>query len=302
MNKINFYSGDKFPQYRQALAKMQDMTLLVAGLAGLGGKNFILSGCELDGNNVSDGVIVINGEMMPFEGSAKKNKITIVETRQDVTALNVVYPETYITRVAKFSDAGEYSWSDFMQVPSNIELYDMVKNVVGVPVGAGIDWDGDMADIPKDYMICDGRLLLIEEYPELYKKIGIRWGGDGINNFNLPNKGGRFSVGWSGAGDYAKVGDIGGDEYVKLLAKHLPAHDHTDHPGSSFNKLSARAGDIDATNTPGSIDDKTPDAEYRVGGMTTPQWNEARIKSVGDDEAHENRPPFYVEGKIIKVR
>lgn len=302
MDSINFYSGNNFPQYREALAKMQNMTHLVADIAGLGGRNFILSGCVLNDDKVSDGVIVINGEMMPFKGSVKKDKITIEEKRDDVTALNVVYPETYITRIAKFSDDGEYRWSDFMQVPTNLELYNMIKNVIGVPVGAGIDWDGDMADIPKDYMICDGRLLLIEEYPELYRKIGIRWGGDGIKNFNLPNKGGRFSVGWTGAGDYVKVGDIGGEEYVKLLAKHLPAHDHTDHLGSSFNKLSARAADIDATNTPGSIDSKTTEAEYRVGGMSTLQWDEAIIKSVGSDEPHENRPPFYVEGKIIKVR
>lgn len=292
MNKINFYSGDKFPMYREALAKMQDMTLLVAGLAGLGGKNYILSGCVLDGNNVSDGVIVINGEMIPFEGSAKKDKITIVETRQDVTALNVVYPETYITRVAKFSDAGEYSWSDFMQVPTNLELYNMVKNVIGVPVGAGIDWDGDIADIPQDYMLCDGRALLIEDYPVLYKKIGIRWGGDGVTNFFLPNKGGRFSVGYTGAGDYAQVGAIGGAEYVTLLVEHLANHKHIMPWGENPTTAWSPPWDY--------ADGYIGNQRGSNGTDNDNAW--AYSSDVGGDKPHENRPPFYVEGKIIKVR
>lgn len=292
MNSINFYSGDKFPQYRQALAKMQDMTLLVAGLAGLGGKNFILSGCVLDGDNVSDGIIVINGEIMPFEGSAKKDKITILETRQDVTALNVVYPETYIDRIAKFSDTGEYSWSDFIPVPTNLELYNMVKNVVGVPVGAGIDWDGDIADIPQNYMLCDGRALLITEYPELYKKLGIRWGGDGVTNFFLPNKGGRFSVGYTGVGDYAKIGAIGGQEYVTLLVEHLANHKHIMPWGENVNQ---------DWNPPwGYADDYLTG---RRGSNSNDSDNAfAWSSDAGGDKPHENRPPFYVEGKIIKVR
>lgn len=293
MNSINFYSGDKFPQYRQALAKMQDMIHLVAVLAGMGGQNFILSGCTIgtDGKT-SGGYVVINGELLPFIGGDTKNKITIKETRQAETAFNVVYPELYITRVAQFLDNGEYNWGDFKQVPTNVELYNQVKDVVGVPVGAGLDWDGDIADIPKDYLLCDGRALLIEEYPELYKKLGIRWGGNGSTNFYLPNKGGRFSVGYTGAGDYAKIGAIGGEEYVTLLAKHLANHKHIMPWGESPNS---------AWNPPWG---------YAVGYIGNQRGSDgtdndnawAYSSDVGENAAHENRPPFYVEGKIIKVR
>lgn len=296
MNSINFFSGDKFPQYRQALAKMQDMINLVAGLAGMGGKNFILSGCEVDNNgNVSDGVIVLNGEIIPLKG-AKVNiataKITIKETRQDVNAFNVVYPETYINREAQFASNGEYNWSEFNKVPTNLELYNQVNNVVGVPVGAGLDWDGDIADIPQDYMLCDGRALLIEEYPILYKKLGIRWGGNGTTNFFLPNKGGRFSVGYTGTGDYAQVGAIGGSEYVTLLVKHLAKHKHImpwgENPTTAWSPPWGYADGF-IGNQRGSNGTDNDNA-----------W--AYSSEVGENEAHENRPPFYVEGKIIKVR
>ena len=300
MNKINFYSGDKFPQYRQALAKMQDMTLLVAGLAGLGGKNFILSGCVLNGNNVSDGVIVINGEMIPFEGSAKKDKITIVETRQDVTALNVVYPETYINRIAKFSDAGEYSWSDFMQVPTNLELYKLIKDIAGDAPGTLKEWAGAPGKVPTDYMLCDGRDLAISDYPALYEAIGVTFGGDGLTTFKLPKTGGLFSVGYGGTGDYAQIGQTGGEEKHKLTIGEMPRHNPANN--NIFNKLSARAADVSDLGTPGNVDQEAADKEYNVGNMTNQRWDDATIKDIGNDEPHENRPPYIVFAKIIKVR
>lgn len=297
MNTINFFSGDKFPMYRQALAKLQDMTLLVADLAGLGGTNYILSGCVADeNNNVSDGVVVVNGEMLPLRGAKVANidtaKLIIKEVREDVTAFNVVYPETYITRYAELSENGEYDWSKFEQVPSNLELYNMVKNVVGVPVGAGLDWDGDIADIPQNYMLCDGRPLLIEEYPVLFQKLGIRWGGDGVKNFNLPNKGGRFSVGYTGEGDYARVGQIGGKDYVTLLEAHLPEHKHIMPWGENVNQ---------DWNPPwGYATDYMTGRRGSSGNDSDNAW--AMSSPAGNNEAHENRPPFYVEGKIIKVK
>lgn len=309
MNSINFFSGDKFPQYRQALAKMQDMINLVAGLAGMGGKNFILSGCEVDNNgNVSDGVIVLNGEVIALKG-AKVNiataKITIKETRQDVNAFNVVYPETYINREAQFASNGEYSWSELEQVKTNVELAKVIKDITGDKPGTVKMWAGLVSQIPTDYMLCDGAELSINTYKELYDMLGVSFGGDGQNSFNLPDLRGRFVVGFDSSNpDYNAINKdkIGGANEVELATKHLPKHDHTDHTSTSFNKLSARAADIDATNTPSGLDDKTPDAEYRVGGMTAPQWAEAIIKPVGENKAHENRPPYMVLAYIIKVK
>ena len=36
--------------------------------------------------------------------------------------------------------------------------------------------------------------------------------------------------------------------------------------------------------------------------MTPAKWIEATIRKVGGNKPHENRPPYYVEGKIIKVQ
>lgn len=50
--------------------------------------------------------------------------------------------------------------------------------------------------VPYGWIECDGRSLYIENYPALYKAIGIVFGGDGENYFSLPDLRGRFVRGW----------------------------------------------------------------------------------------------------------
>lgn len=40
---------------------------------------------------------------------------------------------------------------------------------------------------PLDYLPCDGRLLLINRHQALFSLLGNRFGGDGQQNFALPN-------------------------------------------------------------------------------------------------------------------
>ncbi len=283
MDRINFYSGDKFPQYRQALAKMQDMTNLVASLAGLGGKNYILSGCEkTDIGEITDGIIVIKGEVIPFKGSEKKDRITIVENRIDVPAFGVNYPELYIERVAEFSETGEYFWSDFEPAKTNQELAKSIKDIVGDPVGTVKSYAGFASKIPADYLLCDGRELSKNEYPVLFDNIGTQFGGDGVNSFRLPDLRGCFIAGYSGGGDYAKIGQKGGAETVSLSAPQNGKHKH------GFKGVR-----IDSNNWRGTGD---PTGSYTVYDQ------DRETEESGNGEAHENRPPFVVLAQIIKIR
>lgn len=40
---------------------------------------------------------------------------------------------------------------------------------------------------PMGYALCNGQLLLISQYTALFAVIGTLYGGDGIQNFALPN-------------------------------------------------------------------------------------------------------------------
>ena len=55
--------------------------------------------------------------------------------------------------------------------------------------------------IPDGWLICDGGLLSINLFPELYSVIGTVFGGNGENNFAIPDLRGRFIRGWNAEGE-----------------------------------------------------------------------------------------------------
>lgn len=302
MNSINFYSGTKFPMYREALAKMQDMINLVATLAGLGGQNFILSGCTTNSNGtITDGLVIINGELLPFTGGVLKTKITVKETRQSVTAFDVVYPETYITRIAQFSDTGEYTWADFSQVKTNTELYKMIRDITGDAPGTVKMWAGMVSKIPTDYKLCDGLEVLITDYPDLYENIGVSFGGDGQNTFNLPDLRGRFIVGFDSANpDYNAISKekIGGNAEVALNVEQIPAHQHIVPWGENLNTAWQPTWGYPSEYFNNSRGYKAETDNDNTWPYTSPSGGDSNSITKG----HENRPPYFTLAYIIKVR
>ncbi len=51
------------------------------------------------------------------------------------------------------------------------------------------------ADVPKEWLPCDGRLLPIESHMALYSLLETTYGGDGKTNFALPDLRGRIPLG-----------------------------------------------------------------------------------------------------------
>lgn len=50
--------------------------------------------------------------------------------------------------------------------------------------------------LPSSLLLANGALLTISSYPNLYAVLGTRYGGDGVNNFRLPDYRGQFIRGW----------------------------------------------------------------------------------------------------------
>ena len=44
---------------------------------------------------------------------------------------------------------------------------------------------------PQGWLKCEGQLLKIEDYPQLFSLLGTTYGGDGEYNFGLPNMEGK---------------------------------------------------------------------------------------------------------------
>lgn len=280
MNKINFTAKDNFPLSADTMDMMQQMIVFSANMALLGGTNYILSGCKETGNNVSSGVIVIGGELLPFEAGTKKAKITIQQTSKKLNAFGVEYPEAYVYRTAKFSDAGEYNWSDFLRVLTNRDIENRLNSLKSEEAGFVKMWSGRIDRIPEDYRLCNGDIVATNEYPELAYSLGK----ETERNFALPDLRRRFVVGYDNAVDsgYSRMWDTGGLEKVTLTPEQMPIHSH------KIEFVEEKWGD-NANSRPFP----NPAGTSGYSADTT---------SAGGGESHENRPPYYVLAYVIKVK
>jgi len=287
MNKINFLAKDNFPLSSDGMDFMQQMIQLVSDFASIGGDNYILAGCDETDGVVSDGIIVINKEALPFHGGEKKSKIKIVEEKTTLVAFDVEYPESYINRYVIFDDSGEFNWSDYLKISTNKDLLNRIDGIKGDAPGTVKMWSGVIAKIPDLYKICDGAELLINDYPDLYENIGTSFGGDGISTFRLPDLRGRFVVGYDSAKtDYNALGKTGGKEEVTLTEAEMPPHKH-EYGLYANGSTDLGRYSINANRDSDQKDMFDTSITGGEGGVVKP---------------HENRPPFFTLAYIIKVK
>jgi microcystin-dependent protein len=110
--------------------------------------------------------------------------------------------------------------------------------------------------IPTGWLACNGQTLPIAQFTALYAVIGTLYGGDGTQNFQLPDLQGRVPIG-QGQGPGLPVytiGQPGGEEQHTLLDSELPAHSHaltsstatatTTTPGPNVHLATASAGNL----------------------------------------------------------
>lgn len=114
MNTINFNQVGGFPLSTNILAKLQTAFSLFNALGNIVGELSIISGCEVAGTNVSDGVVYINGEVLEFRGGLAQTKVII---KEDVENLlfenNNSYPVIKTRYVTFGTGVGAINWVDF---------------------------------------------------------------------------------------------------------------------------------------------------------------------------------------------
>src|SRR5918992_1171755 len=81
---------------------------------------------------------------------------------------------------------------------------------------------------PPGWAMCNGQIIPISQNTALFSLLGTTYGGDGQNNFALPNLQGRFPIHVGqgpGQASYAP-GQEGGSETVTLLISEMPTDNH----------------------------------------------------------------------------
>jgi microcystin-dependent protein len=153
---------------------------------------------------------------------------------------------------------------------------------------------GDFA--PHDWAFCDGRLLAIAENDTLYNLIKTTYGGDGINNFALPDLRGRLPLTAGqgpGLSDYPFAAQ-GGSETMALSVSQLPAHRHSFNASLSSANMTAPVGTYLATAQ------QSGTACYVTSGQgNDAPLNPATLETTGGAQAHQNMMPSLALNFII---
>lgn len=140
---------------------------------------------------------------------------------------------------------------------------------------------------PEGFFFCSGQTLSINDYIPLFSVIGTTYGGDGINNFLLPDLRGRVPIHINST--YI-LGQKGGVEQVSLLEVNLPAHTH-----------SLMGSDTGGSDTPkGLAWGQVATANAYADAVTFMQsMSSLGISQAGLGQAHDNMSPFLCVSFII---
>ncbi len=81
---------------------------------------------------------------------------------------------------------------------------------------------------PVDWSFANGSILPIAQYTALFALLGTQFGGNGQNNFQLPDLRGRLPLGMGNGPGLSprSIGQVAGTENVTVLTNNLPAHNH----------------------------------------------------------------------------
>ena len=82
---------------------------------------------------------------------------------------------------------------------------------------------------PRGWVTCAGQTLPIAQNSAVFALLGTIYGGNGVQNFGIPNLQGRMPVsfGTSTTGTAYVIGEAGGSENVNLTTNQMPPHNHS---------------------------------------------------------------------------
>lgn len=141
---------------------------------------------------------------------------------------------------------------------------------------------------PKNWALCNGQLLPINQNQALFSLLGTTYGGDGRVNFALPNLRGRSFI---HSGFSYTLGSQGGERIHTLTTSEMPQHVH------SFGTSNYGTSDSPV----GMVPARHPSGVNIYGGSVNSAMAAQNIINQGGSQPHENMPPYLVLNFIISL-
>lgn len=290
MKKINVEGGG-FPGTSKTWRFIAEMIGQTADVTtALAGNNTIVSGLQSGGiSTVTDGLIVINGELYAVQGSNAVGfgdaYIALDETIEQTQYLKDEdadgsgdLVDTYFERFGVVTDVaeGNIKLSDFVRLSNLAQLSRRIP-----PVQTALPYFGGIDSVPLGWQLCDG-------------------------TNGTPDLRGKFVVGYDPADtDYDAVGKAGGKKEHVLTEAEMPQHSHggtAQTAGSHTHGLSQIKENTNNSFKNGFYDRSLggPSTSLRTDSGGSHSHN-LSINNAGQSQPHENRPPYYTLAYIAYI-
>ena len=258
MNTVNFQQIGGFPLETNTLTEVQKAYSIFNAFGALAGNKTIISGCETQGNEVTNGFIYLDGELLEFRGGIKQTTVVIIQEEVAVEFEDNTVKPVYYTRYATFGVSGNsIPWADFKRYYINQPMYKEVKWV-----GASVQ----QSDLQRGWFIADGQ--------------------NGTDNIL-----GRSIIGFdANQTEFDTVGKTGGEKKSKLTENNIPFYDPAN---GIYKNLGAKGSDIAGSTDAESGDSGNGNTELAIHGLN---FSAARVKTFGktNPDSFSNLPPHIV--------
>jgi microcystin-dependent protein len=134
---------------------------------------------------------------------------------------------------------------------------------------------------PRNWALCNGQFLPINQNQALFSLLGTQYGGNGQTTFALPDLRGRVPLHF---GQSYGIGQTGGEASHTVSQSEMPQHAHF---------LMGTTGAADQTSPAGNSFARPASYVYKPPQQPI-AMSPAAVTNVGGSQPHENRQPFTV--------